>query len=469
MSKGQQLLYALLRKNPNAFTEKVFKTLSPGTEYLDNWHIDAINYALLKCIEGYTRRQLIVQPPRTLKSICSSVAIVAWALGHNPSLSFISVSYSQDLATELAYKFRTIIESDWYRALFPKLKFKRITNTECITTLGGGRLATSIGGTLTGRGADIIIIDDPLKAEDALSEVARKNVITWYTNTLLSRFNQPSKGVLILVMQRLHEEDLAGEVAQDWQRLELPAIALEDQKIQISANEYHVWKKGELLHPERLSQVYLDRVKRDIGSLAFSAQYQQRPIPVEGNLVKRKWFQTFEETPSVEKRRIVQSWDVAGTINGNYSVCTTWCVYKNYYYLLDVWRDRVRYPDLKRNVIRLAKQFHANTLLIEKAGIGLSLYDELRQVSGIGAVIGISPKTDKVSRLEGVTSMIEAGQVWLPENAPWLDTYLHEMLGFPTAKYDDQVDSTSQFLEWIRKRGCYSNTVPAAPKLFILE
>ncbi len=466
MSNSQQLLNAVLKIELSAFVAKVFATLSPGVTYLHNWHIDAIAYALMQCYEGKEPRLVITQPPRSLKSICTSVAFVAWALGHNPGLTFICVSYSQDLAVDLAQKFRVVINSMWYCALFPKVRWTKETEAHCITTLGGGRLATSIGGTLTGRGADIIIIDDPLKAEDALSDVARKNVITWYTNTLLSRFNRPSKGVLILVMQRLHEEDLAGEVALDWERLELPAIAINDQKVSIGQDTFHYWRQGELLHEARLSQSYLDGVKKDIGSMAFSAQYQQRPIPVEGNLVKREWFQWYTHEPTPSHRRIVQSWDIAGTLKGDYSVCTTWLVIKKKYYLLHVWRRQVEFPELKRQVVRLANEFDANTLLIEKAGLGLSLIQELRQSNEVINPIAIQPHGDKIVRLEGVSSMIENGQVTLPKDASWLDDYLHEMLGFPNTKYDDQVDSTSQFLEWIRRRGSTPTNIIVGPKLF---
>lgn len=172
----QQALNAVLRSDLTAFVHKVFNTVSPGDRYHHNWHIEAIAYQLKRCIDGESQRLLITQPPRSLKSICTSVAFVAWALGHNPKLRFICVSYSDDLAKDLARQFRMVIESQWYRELFPLMKLKKDTGTECITTKGGGRLATSIGGTLTGRGADVIIVDDPLKAEEARRQSSRDAV-----------------------------------------------------------------------------------------------------------------------------------------------------------------------------------------------------------------------------------------------------------------------------------------------------
>ena len=465
MSNQQQLLHAILKSQLSLFIEKVFHTLSPGVPYHHNWHIDAIANALMRCYHLEEHRLVITQPPRSLKSICTSVAFVAWALGLNPSLSFICVSYSQDLALDLAHKFRVIVNSEWYRALFPNVQFIKETEAYCITTLGGGRLATSIGGTLTGRGADTIIIDDPLKAEDAHSEVTRKRVLTWYTDTLLSRFNDPINGVLILVMQRLHEEDLAGAVATDWAHLDLPAEAIEDQIVPIGPNRFYHRKAGTLLHPERMSQAYLEDVKKEIGSLVYSAQYQQRPVPLEGNLVKQKWFKAYQKLPTTAYPRIVQSWDIAGTLEGDYSVCTTWFIQQQSYYLIDVWRGRFQYPDLKRQVIQLTKQYEANTVLIEKAGLGLSLYDDLRCDASMIKPIGITPKGDKVDRLVSVTSMIEAGQVRVPNDTPWLGILLDELLAFPNGKYDDQVDSVSQFLEWVRKHEQRTSCIPFAPQI----
>ena len=166
-----------------------------------------------------------------------------------------------------------------------------------------------------------------------------------------------------------------------------------------------------------------------------------------------------------------QSWDVAVTTNGDYSVCTTWLVIKKNYYLIDVWRGRIEFPALKRKAIQLAQLHSINGMLIEKSGVGLPLYTEMRDESPprIPKPVGIKPLQDKISRFEGVSARIEGGQVYLPEDAPWLDTYLTELLGFPATKYDDQVDSTSQFLEWIRSRSHRSMAALGGPKVFIGE
>ena len=180
---------ALLRSNLSSFVWKCVLTISSGTPYLPNWHIDAVVHQLMRVHRGEICRLLINQPPRSLKSICTSVAYAAWLLGHDPRFRVIVVSYANELALELHRQFRMVIDSDWYRAVFPAMRPARDSGLELVTTLGGGRYATSVGGTLTGRGADLIIIDDPLKAEEAMSEAARKRVIDWYAGTLVSRLN----------------------------------------------------------------------------------------------------------------------------------------------------------------------------------------------------------------------------------------------------------------------------------------
>lgn len=422
-----------------------------------NWHIRAIAHRLEGVTEGSVKRLIITQPPRSLKSICTSVAYVAWRLGQDPSLRFICVSYSQDLADKLAEQFRSVVSRTWYRELFPGMRIKRDTAHELTTTRGGGRYATSTGGTLTGRGADLIIIDDPMKAADALSEIERRKTIDWFRNTLITRLNDKKAGAIILVMQRLHEEDLAGHLYEDggWDCLDLPAIAIDREEIPIGPQKTHVRLVGDILHPEREGPEQLEQMKRSLGSLAFSAQYQQRPTPLEGNLVKRDWFRTYDTPPSGQSARIVQSWDVAGSTgeDRDYSVCTTWAVQNKNFYLLDVWRGRLEIPQLKRKIIALQRHHQAGRVLIEKAGLGLGLCQDLRDDTSVSFnPITVKPVGDKLTRFEAQTSKIEAGQVLIPKEAPWLATFLNEILAFPNGRHDDQVDSVSQFLGDTRHR-----------------
>src|SRR5499427_1549782 len=268
-------LAALLENDLRYFVRKSFHTILPGTPYLPNWHIDAIVHQLTRVHRGEVSRLLINQPPRSLKSICVSVAYVAWLLGHDPTRRIIDVSYSSEFAAELHRQFRMVIDAPWYRALFPAMRPAKDSGTELVTTAGGSRYATSVGGTLTGRGADLIIVDDPLKAEEAMSETARRRVIDWYAGTLVSRLNDKESGPIVVVMQRLHENDLAGYLREHggWHHLDLPAIAVEDSVIPIGDGKFFTRRQGDVLHAERESREVLERIKAEIGSLMFSAQY----------------------------------------------------------------------------------------------------------------------------------------------------------------------------------------------------
>jgi hypothetical protein len=311
----RQILDAALRQDFGTFVVKVFLTVSPGDQYLHNWHIDAVVHSLLQIHRGKIHRLIINQPPRSLKSICSSVAFVAWSIGHDPSKRFACVSYSNELAATFARQFRTVINSDWYRALFPSVRLAKDSETECVTTQGGGRFAVSVGGSFTGRGADVIIIDDPMKADEAQSEKTRRGLSEWYSTTLLSRLDDKTTGAIVLVMQRLHEDDLAGKLLREdnWRHLNLPAIAEDDEDIAIGPHVSHRRRKGDILHPAREPAQILDKIKQEMGSLAFSAQYLQRPIPIEGNLIKRSWIVWYDTVPNRTEGTIVQSWDVAST------------------------------------------------------------------------------------------------------------------------------------------------------------
>jgi predicted phage terminase large subunit-like protein len=459
------VLAALLRTDLRYFIRKVFATVSPGERYMHNWHLDAIVHWLMLIYSGRNRRLLLNQPPRSLKSICVSVGYVAWLLGHDPSRRVIVVSYSQDFAAELHRQFRMIVDSDWYQDLFPATIWSKETGLDLVTTMGGGRLATSIGGTLTGRGADLIIVDDPLNANEALSESARKRVIDWYSGSLVSRLNDKETDAIVAVMQRLHEEDLAGHLLRmgGWDHLVLPAIAVEEHQIALGRGKVQIRRPGDLLHPERENAETLERIRAEIGSLQFSAQYQQQPVPVEGNLIRRAWFRMYDRLPEHRPHlRTVQSWDIATMVGAqnDYSVCTTWIVDKNDFYLVDVFRARLSYPDLRRKVIEFAARHHANRVLIEDAGPGMNLLQDLYMgmPTGMTRPIGVKPAGSKQDRVVAQSAKIEAGHVHLPKDAPWLHDFLNELLGFPNARHDDQVDSVSQFLCWIQQ-GLYQNRV----------
>ena len=224
----RRLLGAILRGDLSSFIQKAFQTVSPGDIYLHNWHIDAIAWALQQCLEGKTRRLIITLPPRSLKSIAISVALPAYVLGRNPRQKIICVSYSQDLAGKHARDCRSVITAAWYRAIFPRTRIDRDKNTqaEFVTTRKGFRLATSVGGTLLGRGGNILILDDVLKPDEALSDVLRARVIEWYRSTLATRLDDKSRDITIVIQQRVHEEDLVGVLIEQGVFLEITILII---------------------------------------------------------------------------------------------------------------------------------------------------------------------------------------------------------------------------------------------------
>src|ERR1700719_2886005 len=424
-----------------------------------NWHVEIIR----KVDRGPPRqipRLIINLPPRHLKSLLASIAFPAWCLGHDPSAQILCVSYAQDLAGKLARDCRSIMMSPWYRRIFPtRLAPHRQAVQEFITTRQGYRLATSTGGVLTGRDADIILIDDPLKPEEALSEAQRRAANDWYDHTLYSRQNDKRRSAIVLIMQRLHEDDPVGHVlAQEpWEVLSFPAIAEADEVHQIET----IWGprsfrrgQGEALHLGREPLEILEGIRRTIGEYNFAGQYQQSPAPLGGGMVKAEWFKSYRENEQPERfEQIVQSWDTAtkATELSDFSVCTTWGVKGRDLFLLNVLRKRLEFPALKRAVREQQGLFNANVVLIEDKASGTQLIQELI-VDGCHAITRYKPEGDKIMRLHAQTATIENGFVHLPEAAHWLPDYLAEFMLFPKARYDDQVDSTAQALAWAKQR-----------------
>jgi hypothetical protein len=285
----QVVLQALLANNLTSFTEFAFGVVRPGITFRPNWHFEAVTHKLSQVASGEVRRLIITLPPRTLKSLCASVALPAWFLGQNPSERVVVVSYSEVLARTHANDFRLLVNDPIYQAAFPAMRLARDTDREIMTTKRGKRIATSIDGTLTGLGGNLIIIDDPLKLGDAMSEAVRARVIEWYRSTLLSRADDKKTARIVLVMQRVHQNDLAGYLQEQggFEVLNLPAIAQRSETYELGDGRTYRRQKGELLHPEHEPAHVLAELKREMGPIAFSAQYQQSPIPPGGTIIRQ--------------------------------------------------------------------------------------------------------------------------------------------------------------------------------------
>lgn len=459
LAELNRLLAALRREELSSFVEGAFSVLAPGAPYLPNFHIEAISYALQLAVEGKTRRLLITLPPRHLKSVVASVCLPAWILGKAPRTRIVTASHTASLAAQHHNDCRRLIVNPYFRQLFGGCRLSRDKNTEMEfrTTAGGSRLSVSVGGPLTGRGGDFIVVDDPLKADDANSELLRRAVNEWYANTVASRLNDPKTGVIIVVMQRLHEDDLAGMLLESggWTVLNLPAIAEEDERIQIGPHAYHVRRRGDLLHPARVPADVLDQQRRELGETGFSAQFQQRPAPREGAAFKRAWVRRYAHAP--ERRpgdQIVQCWDMgvkAGDKN-DYSACVTVLHRGKQHYILHVIRERLEFPQLLKRVVAHRAAFGPGPLLIEDAAAGASILQALRAEPNFPRGIAVKTEGDKLDRASGQTYKFEEGNVYLPEQAPWLSDFEAELFAFPKARHDDQVDALVHYLQWSDRR-----------------
>jgi predicted phage terminase large subunit-like protein len=447
----------ILRTDLNAFTEKSFAHLHSGARLGRNHHHEAIVHQLNRVLRGEIKRLIVNAPPRSLKSLIGSVAFPAYVLGVRPNAKLICASYSQDLANKLAADFRRIVQAPWYTELFRIAPPMKETESEYQTALGGFRFTTSVGGTLTGRGADIMVIDDPLSAADANSKTSREKVNEWFKGSLLSRLDDKHAGAIIVIMQRLHQDDLTGFLLEQggWELLKLPAIAPADTRVPLSDSRVYEWKTDEPLDRVREPLSTLSLIKRQLGLDFFTAQYLQEPVPSGGNVLKREWLREYEGTPAYRSDdEVIQSWDTAmkATATSDYSVCLTFRVRnKNQYYLIDVYRGRPEFPELAKLVCTHAQRFQPKAILIEDKGSGISLIQTVRK-SGLQGVIPMSPSKDKETRLLGQTPKLESGSLFLPRSSPWLADFMQEYLAFPKGRHDDQIDALSQFLEWRRNR-----------------
>ncbi|ADH91575.1 phage uncharacterized protein [Ancylobacter novellus DSM 506] len=454
MRDEARLLRAFLRRDLCAFMEKVFAELEPGTVYQPNWHLEHLAYMLSRVASGEIRRLIINVPPRSGKSLLASVAFPMWWLGHDPTRRIICVSHTESLARKFSQDRRLVAECAWFWRAFPRFRLdgRGQRSLELITDLRGSIFAAGVGGAILGRGADLMIADDPLKGMDALSSAKRNSLNDFFDNTLVTRLNDKKTGAIIIIMQRLHEDDLVGHVLrkEGWEVVSLPAIATEAGSFALGSDprDKYVRRIGEVLDANREPLEVLEALRRTQGSLIFSAQYQQNPIPAEGNLVRREWLRRYDRPPSFD--RLVVSWDTASTLGeaSDWSVGTVWGARGVDFYLIDVVRGRFESPELRRQILALHRRYEADATLIEDTELGRAMEQDLRSTGELRA-LKMRPRFDKEARFLAQSARFEAGQVHVPEEAPWLADYISELLAFPNGRHDDQVDSTSQALHYL--------------------
>jgi predicted phage terminase large subunit-like protein len=406
---------------------------------------------LCEHLEALERREInrliVAMPPRHGKSLHVSQVFPSWWLGRRPRESAILASYASELAEQNSRRARACAQDASYP--FPDVRVSDESSAvgRWHTTQGGGVLAAGVGAGITGWGADLLVVDDPVKdAEEASSEAMLERIWQWWTQVALTRL-MPNAAVL-LTMTRWSEGDLVGRVlesenAGEWAVLALPALAEEDDALGRA--------EGEALWAARYDRAALDHRRVDLGARAFNALYQQRPSSATGGTFQRTWL-TGRYSSLPEGCHVVQAIDSAfktGTAN-DWSVIATWATDKRFYYLLDVERGKWTYPELVKGIKREAEEWSPRAIVIEDAASGQSAIQTLADETRL-PVVGVTPKGSKVSRAEAVSPLFEAGRVLLPEQSPpWLEPWVEQHVGFPGARHDDMVDTTSIALERLR-------------------
>lgn len=472
----------LLTHSFRDFARDAWATADPGVNVIWNWHQDAICDHLQAVAQGDIRKLLITVPPGHAKSMNVSVLWPSWVWTNKPQWKGLFGSYAAELAIRDSVRCRTVVESSWYKERWPEVSLASDQNVKSYfqNTQGGFRLALGVGGKATGFRGDCVCVDDALNATDTTSEVARANAIDWWDRTMATRINDPRKGAFIVIMQRLHEEDLAGHVMRQggYEVLSLPSefeprtrsrtyvyVKKPDQPEVLEKKLF--WEdpreeQGELLFPQLFTRDVLADFKKRLGSYAYAGQFLQRPSPEDG-LFRRDWWRFWKSPVQGDRPRgcwagaavplpekfdeVISSWDCAfkDADTSDYVVGTVWGRAGALKYLLHMERDRLSFTNTVAAIRRVKSMFpKMRKILIEDKANGSAVIDTLKKE--IVGIVAVNPEGGKEARAAAVQPQIEANQVFLPDGAPWLQDFIEEFAAFPNGLHDDIIDSVSQAL-----------------------
>lgn len=452
------------------FVKSSWHLIEPGTELVWNWHLDVLCAYLEAVASGKIKRLVINIPPGTMKSSIVAVAFPAWTWIADPGHRFLNITNEQGLALRDALKAKTILESEWFQDKWP-LPFDKRQNEKILyrNTSQGFRQSLGINSNITGKRGDTLLLDDPNDATQAESVAHRTAVNQAYDLKISNRLNEPNidnpnASAIVLISQRLHVNDLSGHVLAKkeipWTNLVIPmeyeGKPTYDPEKDIGRPDLADprTEEGELLFTFRFNRKTVNGMKEDLGSYGTSGQLQQRPSPKGGGIIRLNWFKRYDtmpiRRPEHTLRLSIDSANKDKEINDP-SVCGAWLTTDAGHFLLEVWRDRVIYPDLKSKIISLLDHWKPNECIIEDKASGQQLIQDLKRET-FHNIIANDPtgQGDKIVRISNESPAIEAGHVWLPKSAPWLHELETEIEQFPKGDHDDQIDMISQFLKRIR-------------------
>ena len=415
-------------------------------EFIHGAHHTMIAKKFEDIANGKNKRLIINMPPRHTKSEFASFLLPSWIIGRDPKTKIIQTTHTAELAVNFGRKVRNLLDTHEYRNIFPDVRLQADSKAagRWSTNHGGEYFAAGVGGAITGRGADLLIIDDPHSEQDALSETAMEHAYEWYTSGPRQRL-QPG-GAIVIVMTRWSLKDLTAKIlkaqgyadhSDKWEVIEFPAIM----------------PSGKACWPEYWDKAELEGVRASLSVAKWNAQWQQNPTSEEGAIIKKEWWNRWEEDEVPKLEYIIQSYDTAFSKRetADYSAITTWGVFypkqdgPAHLILLDAKKGRWDFPELKAEALKQYKFWEPETVIIEAKASGLPLTQELRQM-GI-PVVNFTPSkgNDKITRVHSVSPLFESGMIWAP-NARWADEVIEECSAFPNGEYDDLVDSTTQAL-----------------------
>jgi predicted phage terminase large subunit-like protein len=456
------------------FFLQAWEELEPGNDLHTNWIQELICEYLMAVFYGQINKLLINIAPRHLKSRLASVCLPDWAWLKKPQTRFLCLSFASSLAIDHNYDRRRLIQSDWYQQLSGglDLSFAKNRLSEFGNSQQGAMIARGFDGAVTGVGGDFLIVDDPNDPENVESETVRASTLKKFKGYSSTRKNDPNAPIVV-IQQRTHTDDVSAYIMKElgYETLILPTEAEEHQVLYFPLSPERspiIREVGDLLDPDRFGVEANAEAKTTLGSYMYAARHQQRPVPIEGGMVKLDWFQRYTVAP-FKPEKLIASADTASKANAWNApwAIGLWAVWQGNYYLLEVFRKRMEYPEGKRTFGNLLLKWQPTEVLIEDKSTGQNLIQEFKQGVEDSAdkkhffnIIAIQPDGDKVTRMSVESSAIEAGRVWLPEVATWLPDYEAEVGTFPLAATADQVDMTSQFLKRMR----LTSTIQQAPK-----
>jgi predicted phage terminase large subunit-like protein len=452
------------KKSLYAFVQYMWDVIEPSTPFVENWHLEVLCEYLEEVTAGRKRRLIINLPPRYGKSLIVSVLWPIWEWLQMPSQRFLFASYSQSLADTHALVRRRVLQSDAFRCHWGdliRLTRDQRTKAEMHNTKGGIMVATSMSGSVTGKGGNRLVIDDPHSPAQADSDAFRTQAIDLFQGTLSTRLNDKAVGAIVLIMQRLHTEDLTALcLAHGYEHLCFPAIApVETTVVYPTSGRQHIRPAGSALWAARETLEQLEWQRVEMGSLAFEGQYQQQPVPAGGALLRRDWFKFFDTLPP--GGQVVHAWDCTfkdGPTN-DFVVGLVGVRIGADVYVVDRCKARMGFNgtlDAMRDMIR---RHPPSVIVVEEAANGLAILETLRQE--IPGIIGVPALGSKASRIAAIAPWVEAGQIFVPAprtleghyrpEAYWVDDFLTQCALFPRGAHDDDPDALAHLLLWFRQ------------------